>query len=65
MTPRQYILDLRLRLARQLLSETRESIGAIAEQCGFSSVYHFSRAFHQSTGRTPSEYRREAGRWGI
>lgn len=64
-TPKQYILDLRLRLARQLLTETRESIGAIAEQCGFSSVYHFSRAFHQSAGRTPSEYRREAGRWGI
>lgn len=65
LTPRQYILDLRLRLARRLLTETRDAVGDIAAKCGFSSVYHFSRSFRQTTGCTPTEYRRKAGRWGI
>ena len=64
-TPKQYILDLRLRLARRLLTETRDAVGDIAAKCGFSSVYHFSRSFRQTTGCTPTEYRRKAGRWGI
>lgn len=60
MTPKQYILDLRNRKAKQLLSEGQLSIHEIAEACGFSSVYHFSRAFHQNSGLSPTEYRNKA-----
>lgn len=55
-TPKQYILDLRLQTAKKLLSNTRDSITNVAEQCGFSGVYHFCRIFKQKTGCSPSEY---------
>lgn len=54
--PKQYLQDLRLRKAKQLLSEGSLSIGQVAEYSGYSSVYHFSRAFHKEVGISPSEY---------
>lgn len=58
-SPRQYILELRIRKAKQLLASSRLSISQVAEHCGFTNPYHFSRAFRQATQRTPSEYRTE------
>lgn len=55
-SPKQYILDARIRKAKQLLAETTKAVGAVAEECGFSSPYHFCRAFKQRTGQTPTEY---------
>lgn len=55
-TPKQFVLDLRLRKARQLLTETGFSVAQIAEDCGFSSLYHFCRIFKEKTGLTPTEY---------
>lgn len=56
MPPKQYILDLRINTAKQMLSEGVLKNTAIAEQCGFSSICHFSRLFKQKTGFTPTEY---------
>ncbi len=56
-TPKQYILELRMRLARQLLAEGTPAVSAVAEACGFSCVYHFSRAFRLAVGETPTDYR--------
>ncbi len=61
-TPRQYILDTRLHRARQLLAETCLPVGEVSAQCGFVSLYHFSRAFRAAVGMPPSEYRTQAGR---
>ena len=61
-TPKQYILSLRLRKARQLLGEHRGSVTEIAECCGFSSVYHFSRAFCHGVGVSPTQYSKSAGK---
>ena len=58
-TPKQYILDVRMRKAKQLLTDTPFTVTAIAEECGFSSVYHFCRAFRQRTGKTPTQYAAE------
>ncbi len=58
-TPKQYILDSRIRKAKQMLINTPFSITAIAEECGFSSVYHFCRSFRQRTGKTPTQYAEE------
>lgn len=56
MTPKQYILDVRIGKAKQLLPDRTYSVTAIAEQCGFSGVYHFCKIFKQKTGLTPTEY---------
>ena len=45
--------------AFQFLENTRLSITEIAERLGFSSIEHFSAAFHRYTGRSPRAYRRE------
>ena len=55
-TPKQYILELRLQKARLLLTDTTYSVTKIAEKCGFSSVYHFCKAFKTRTGITPTGY---------
>lgn len=57
-SPKQYILDRRILHAKQLLSEHSAPVSVIAEHCGFSSLYHFSRAFKLATGISPSEYMR-------
>ncbi len=55
-TPRQYIINARIAKAKQLLSSGNKKISAIAEECGFVSVYHFCRCFKEKTGMTPTEY---------
>jgi AraC-like DNA-binding protein len=54
-TPKQFILDIRINKAKQLLSEGIFKISAIAVQCGFTNQYHFCRIFKEKTGVTPSE----------
>ncbi len=44
--------------ARRLLSETHMPIKDIASALGFASPAYFTRAFHNHTGRTPSDFRR-------
>lgn len=55
-TPKKYVLELRLNKAKGLLEGTTLSVGAVAEACGFSGVYHFCRIFKEKTGLTPTEY---------
>ena len=55
-TPHQYLLEIRLKRAKQLLSEGYLSVTEIAEACGFSNLYHFSRTFKCRVGETPTAY---------
>ena len=55
-TPKQFIVDIRINKAKQLLSDGFLNIGAVAEKCGFSNQYHFCRLFKEKTGFTPTEY---------
>lgn len=55
-TPRQYIINARIAKAKQMLSSGNKKISAVAEECGFTSVYHFCRCFKERTGMTPTEY---------
>ena len=56
--PVRYILLLRIAQGRKLLAETRMPVSAVAEACGFSDVYYFSRVFAKHTGFSPTAYRR-------
>lgn len=53
---RVFIRNVRLQQAATLLAEKRQSIAEIAEIVGFSSTSHFSTAFKDLYGLTPSEY---------
>ena len=57
-SPKQFIIDMRIQKAKQLLAEGELNVSAISENCGFSNPYHFCRLFKQHTGSTPSEYRK-------
>jgi len=58
-----YRYQLRLRLARALdLLPEYADLTALALDLGFSSHSHFSAAFRQAYGRSPSEFRRRARR---
>jgi AraC family transcriptional regulator len=56
-TPHQHLLETRLQAARERLSSTMLSITEIALACGFSSHSHFTRAFRERFGATPTGYR--------
>lgn len=58
MSPHKYLLQLRLKKARELLVETDEDISSIATECGFSHQSHLTRYFSQDVGTPPSEYRK-------
>ena len=57
-SPREYIIRLRLDAAQNLLSSTVQTVSEIASACGFTDVYYFSKVFRKLTGMTPSEYRK-------
>jgi AraC-like DNA-binding protein len=56
-----YRYQLRLRLARALdLLPQYDDLTALSLDLGFSSHSHFSAAFRQAYGRSPSEFRQSA-----
>ena len=59
MSPKQFLIDIRINKAKQLLSEGAMKINVIASNCGFSNQYHFCRIFKEKTGLTPTEYMKQ------
>lgn len=57
-TPKHFIMKIRLEYASNLLISTAFSLEQIAQQLGFSSQYHFSKAFKEFYGITPMYYRK-------
>lgn len=56
-TPNDYIVRSKIRLACQLLTVKEMTNKAIAEKIGLSSEFYFYRLFKQITGLTPREFR--------
>ncbi|MDD3198659.1 MAG: helix-turn-helix transcriptional regulator, partial [Eubacteriales bacterium] len=52
-----YLTDLRIRRAMELLRKTDRSIKEISNDVGYGDPNYFSRIFKKITGKTPSEYR--------
>ena len=59
-TPARYLRQKQMEQARWLLRETTVSVASVAQKCGFSSIYAFSRCFRRETGQSPTAYRRSA-----
>jgi len=57
LSPHQYILNLRLTKAKQLLKKKEESITDIAYQVGFADIHAFSKAFKKNYSVSPSHFR--------
>lgn len=57
--PKDYILNLRINKAKELLTKTNKPLDNIALSCGFEYYSHFSNCFKKITGISPSEYRKK------
>ena len=57
-TPHEYLSAVRLRHAKELLTETALSVEEIGFRCGFSSSTAFIRSFRQATSITPASFRK-------
>lgn len=58
LTPHEYLMNVRMNQAMQMLLNTPRSVEEIAERCAFCSSSNFIRAFRQSTGVTPLKFRK-------
>ena len=58
MSPNEFLIQLRIKKAKYMLSYTTQSIIEIAFACGYSSSSYFSQQFKHETGVTPSKFRR-------
>ncbi len=56
----QYLLQIRLTHAVELLETHCFSINEIATKCGFCDVYHFSRFFKEKMKITPSQFLKDS-----
>ena len=58
-TPHQFLLRRRMRLAQEQLAMTNAPIKKISAECGFANTSSFCSAFKSLVGRTPLEYRKK------
>lgn len=56
-TPLEYINRERIKLAKQLLADKKNSITSVSLQCGFTDLNYFVRLFRKTEGITPGAYR--------
>lgn len=56
-TPIQYVRQLRVQRAAELLETSDERIADIGAACGFQEMGYFARTFRALKGQTPSRYR--------
>ncbi len=62
--PLQYVTELRMTRAKNLLRDTDYSVSAIAQMIGYDNLGYFSRIFKNSTGLTAREYRNNSRQSG-
>ncbi len=58
MSPFDYLTQIRIDAACEMLKNTQSSIGEIATMCGFNSFSYFSKIFSERVGVSPREYRK-------
>lgn len=56
-TPHQYLMDMRVNHACELLENTDLALEQIADYCGFSDLHHLSKQFKRKVGQPPGQFR--------
>ncbi len=54
----EYLMNYRIKIAQELLSNTNMKLTQIAENCGFKYYTYFNRQFTSKCGISPSDYRK-------
>lgn len=50
------VINSRIRLAKEYLIHSTQSVAEVASQCGYQNVEHFCRQFKQMTGSSPRKF---------
>ena len=58
MSPMQYIISLRIAMAKGYLENSTKNIAEISNEVGYENALYFSRLFKKYSGLTPTEYRK-------
>ena len=58
LTPVEYINHERIKLAKQILASSNQTITQTGLQCGFTDVNYFVRIFRKIEGITPGSYQK-------
>ena len=61
-SPKQYLMDLKLKKACRLLTTTELPVSTISSSLGFDDQMAFSKTFRKEYGMSPSAYRRNSRR---
>ena len=61
MSPKEYLIRLRISYAKQLLESGQFSVGEAASLSGYFEASHFSREFSKRVGVSPNEYKKRGG----
>lgn len=56
-SPYDYILNVRIKSAKEMLMGDSQSVARIARLCGFVNTSHFVKVFRKTTGETPTAFR--------
>ena len=56
-TPTEFLRQVRIQRAIQLITLSKKPVSEIAYSVGFSDPKYFSKCFKKETGMSPSEYR--------
>ena len=57
-SPKEYIINMRIDYAKQLLRSGQMSVSDTARACGYFEESHFSREFSKRVGVSPCEYKK-------
>ena len=61
LSPSDFLRQVRMQRAVQLVSKSRMPFSQIAYSIGFTDPKYFTKCFKKETGMTPSEYREKKG----
>lgn len=57
-SPKQYLLNHRMKIAAELLTKNISTISVIANSVGYTDIYNFSRMFKKHFGVSPNTYKK-------